>query len=237
MDEAQKQVILERAKNWFKDEIIASHKDNIRKLKKSKEFDINPFLVSYLSSFFPGQEKSRSVAKALLYPRVLGTSITTSFGTRMQSFASSVLGSSFPSLISGLDIEFVDQVDQIKKYCQLKLGPNTLNKYDVETIHGHFGTAMRLAKTNNLRVPTTDFVVGILFGESQDVNSHYKRLQNDFHYTLLVGKDFWHHLTGDEQFFHELIEIIRLSAQEDEVASILEKTIDELSREPEIQKF
>ena len=237
MDESAKQVILERAKSWFKEEIIVNHKKNIRKLKKSKELDINPFLVSYLSSFFPGEKKSRAVAKALLYPRVLGTSIVTSLGGRMQNFASAVLGSTFPSLISGLDIEFVDQVDEIRKYCQLKLGPNTLNTGDVQTIHGHFSTAVRLARTNNLRIPSTDFVVGVLFGETQDVNGSYKQLQNEFHYTLLVGKDFWHHLTGDEQFFYELFGVIRLSAQEDEVAQILEETIEALSREPEIQKF
>lgn len=42
------------------------------------------------------------------------------------------------SVGGGIDIEFVDSFDDRKKYCQLKSGPNTINKDDVITIKNHF---------------------------------------------------------------------------------------------------
>lgn len=62
------------------------------------------------------------VAKALYFPRVLGTSINTSFGTRIQSMFVE-LGMAEGSKIKGMDIEFIDKIDLRKKWCQLKSGP------------------------------------------------------------------------------------------------------------------
>jgi len=78
-----------------------------------------------------------SIARALVYPRILGTSIATSFGQNIQRFCTEVL-SGFGSAISGVDIEFIDQLDGRKKYCQVKSGPETINKDDIETISRHF---------------------------------------------------------------------------------------------------
>ena len=105
-----------------------------------------------------------SLAKVLVYPRVLGTSITTSFGTSMQKFISTVL-KGYGSTTSGIDIEFIDQIDGRKKYCQLKSGPDALNNYDVTTIINHFKSAKRLAKTNNLIVSSEDFIFCTVYGE------------------------------------------------------------------------
>ena len=69
----------------------------------------------------------------------------------MQTFISSVL-ESYGSLVPGIDLEFIDGLDGRKKYCQAKLGPNTLNKDDITTIHNHFRNARNLGKTNNLPV-------------------------------------------------------------------------------------
>ena len=55
----------------------------------------------------------------------------------MQGFISAIQNA-VGSTTSGMDIEFTDQTDGRKKYCQLKAGPNTINADDVETIAGHF---------------------------------------------------------------------------------------------------
>ena len=151
MEAQQKAEILQSAKNWFRDSIATNHKRNTEKLGDPKEFNINPFLVNYLANFLTGDNSPESIAKALIYPRMLGTSITTTLGTSMQRFTSDVLGG-FGSMITGIDIEFEDQLDGRKKYCQLKSGPNTINKDDVETISGHFTAAKNLARTNNLNI-------------------------------------------------------------------------------------
>jgi hypothetical protein len=161
-----------------------------------------------LAAFLTGALSPESVAKALLYPRVLGTSITTSFGTNMQKFISDVLKSSFGSMVRGIDIEFVDALDGRKKYCQVKLGPNTINRDDVETIHRHFKDARNLGRTNNVKVAHGDLVVAILYGEPGQESGHYKRLRDELDYPLFIGQEFWHRLTGDPNFYAELRQAI-----------------------------
>src|SRR5699024_1073932 len=102
--------------------IAKSHMANTEKLTSLEQFNVNPFLNKYLANFLTGNDDSRSVAKALVYPRVLGTSINTTFGNQMQSFISDVLGGQ-GSLSPGIDIEFIDKIDGHKKYCQIKAGP------------------------------------------------------------------------------------------------------------------
>lgn len=108
MNQDEKNIILEKAQLWFKKSIAENHIKNTIKLIKPSEFDINPFLAVYLANFLTGEAKPADIAKALIYPRVLGTSITTSFGTNIQKFTNEVL-SSYGSTTSGIDIEFIDR--------------------------------------------------------------------------------------------------------------------------------
>ncbi len=228
MDHSEKQSILKKAQDWFLATIAENHIKNTEKLTNPDEFNINPFLASYLANFLTGNSSPESIAKALVYPRVLGSSITTSFGTNVQKFTSDVL-SSFGSTTAGIDIEFIDQVDGEKKYCQLKAGPNTINRDDVETIHGHFGATQRLSRTNNLRIPSDDLIVGVLYGEHSDLSSHYLRLENECNHPILVGDAFWHHLTGDDTFYHDLIAVIVQVAEKADGKHIIEETIQALA--------
>lgn len=237
LSEDEKQEILTKAKVWFRDVIAKNHITNTAKLNNPDEFDINPFLVTYLATFLGGECDETSVARALIYPRALGTSITTSFGHNMQHFVTEVLGETFGSTTPGVDIEFIDQIDGEKKYCQVKLGPNTINKDDVETINGHFTGAKNLAKTNNLKIGLNDLVVAVLYGEEDQVSSHYKRLRDAYHYNLLVGNNFWLHLTGDEEFYEELLGAISSVAKETKGSTILEQTVQSLATHPTITKI
>ena len=124
MNKKEKEEILIRFKDWFQDSLIESHRKNTEKLTDINEFNINPFLLYYLANYLEGNSAPKSLAKALVYPRVLGTSITTSFGTQMQTFITKVLGA-YGSTTQGIDIEFIDQIDKRKKYCQLKSGPRS----------------------------------------------------------------------------------------------------------------
>jgi len=228
MNEMDKKTILNKAQQWFLDTIAKNHIVNTEKLADPDEFNINPFLATYLANFLIGNSSPESIAKALVYPRVLGSSITTSFGTNVQKFTSEVL-SSFGSTTPGIDIEFADQVDGHKKYCQLKAGPNTINRDDVKSIHGHFGATQRLSRTNNLRIPSDDLIVGVLYGEHSDLSGHYLLLENDYNHPVIVGKDFWHRLTGDETFYHDLIAAIVQVAEQADGKRVIEETIQALA--------
>ena len=237
MIEAERKRILEQVKEWFRTVIVQNHLRNTQKLKSPSKFDMNPFLTSYLAAYLTGELTPESVAKALVYPRVLGTSITTSFGTNIQKFISDVLRSSFGSLVSGIDIEFTDAVDGRRKYCQVKLGPKTINSDDVETIHRHFKDARNLGRTNNVTVAHGDLVVGILYGEPGQEGGNYKRLRDEYGYPLFIGQEFWFRLTGDEKFYADLRQAIAEVAIESRSADLLGDTIRQLAATPEIKKL
>ena len=140
-------------------------------------------------------------------------------------------------MVRGIDIEFVDSVDSRRKYCQVKLGPNTINRDDVETIHQHFKAARNLGRTNNVIVAQGDLVVAILYGEPGQESGHYKRLRDELDYPLFIGQEFWLRLTGDTNFYAELRLAIAEVAVEARGAALLDQTIQQLAATPEIKKL
>lgn len=227
MTEQERLLILEKSKIFFKNEIVKSHIKNTTKLCSVDEFNINPFLHTYLAQFAFGNSDPESLAKILIYPRVLGTSITTTFGNKMQAFCGQVLDGN-GSLVNGMDIEFIDYIDGQKKYCQIKAGPQTINKDDVKTICDHFSAAIRLSRTNNLHITSDNCVVGIFYGEPKDLSANYRKIEKD--YPVYIGKDFWYRLTGDENFYNKLIASFAEAAKEMDSSKLLNDTIQKLSQ-------
>jgi hypothetical protein len=236
MNNEEKLKILDEAKRWFAESIAENHIKNTKKLIDPNEFNINPFLAAYLANFLTGNSSPESIARALVLPRVLSTSITTSFGTHIQKFAG-ILRDSLGSTTSGIDIEFVDQIDGNRKYCQLKLGPNTINKDDVESIAGHFKGVINLARTNGVRIHREDMVVGVIYGEIRELSSHYKRITKEYDYPVLIGQDFWHRLTGDQNFYSDLFHAISSVAIEADFKDDLEEVIQKLAKSDTIKKL
>lgn len=202
MDTDRKQRIIESGKDFFRSVIIPKHINNVRKLKL-KDFKINPFLVNYIASFLCGNTAPESLAKALLYPRILGTSISTSFGSNLQNFVSALAAQAGTgSGIEGIDIEFVDAIDGRKKYCQCKASPQTINHDDVATIMGHFAKLANKARLDHLDLRLDDMIVGILYGPKDDLSGHYRKI--DEYYPVYCGEEFWEHVTGDKDFYVRL---------------------------------
>jgi len=230
MNQKGKNKILKSFKEWFKDSLIESHRKNTLKLKDINEFNINPFLLYYLANYLEGNSNPESLAKALVFPRALGTSITTSFGTQMQTFITKVLGA-YGSTTTGIDIEFIDQIDRRKKYCQLKSGPNAINKDDIKTIKDHFQGVKNLARTNNLKIDLSDLVFCLTYGEESEKNSFIKALEKE--YKVYMGKDFWHRFTGDQFFYRDLIHSAGEIAKEVNMKNIVDDVIKNLSEDIE----
>lgn len=239
MNLQEQEALLLKAQSWFRDTILPKHLTNTSKLKDVKNFDINPFLAPYLAVFMTGELTAQSIAKAITYPRVLGSSITTSFGQNMQKFISDVLANAFGSTTTGIDLEFTDCKDGRKKYCQVKLGPNTINKDDVVTIHNHFKAVRNLGRTNNIPVRQDDMVIGILYGVPGQEKNHYKTLRDTHDYPVFIGQEFWHRLTGAEDFYPRLIESISAVALETEEKGkqAIVKVVATLSQDEQIIKL
>ena len=234
MDDLRRIQIIENAKAFFRTEIVRSHIEGAcNRAGKLSGYNVNPFLFKYLANFLTGNDDSESIARALVLPRVLGSSITTTFGMKIQSLISSLF-QGLGSTTQGIDIEFVDAIDGRKKYCQLKAGPNTINHDDVTTIINHFQGIRNLARANNLNIGIDDMIVGVVYGETAELSSHYKRIANT--YPVIIGKDFWHRLTGKDDFYFELIDAVGEVALEVDASKVVEQTIKKLALEIE-QKY
>lgn len=231
MDEKTKKIILDTAVEFFKKQFVKSHVAKIKKLHHLKEFDYTAFYINYLANFLTGNDSPKSLAKALIYPRILATSPNTIMGNVAQRFCSQLSGV-LGSTTSGMDIEFEDQIDHRYKFAQIKLGVNTLNSKDVNPMVEEFRSAKRLAVQNNRNVNDTDFIVGVLFGSHEDVSNNYKNIEKNF--PVFVGKDFWTRLTGDENFYSDLIDRLGELAKEADAETKLEEAIDSLAKEIEI---
>lgn len=235
MTEEQKLAIIKSGKQYFREIIIPKHIKNLETLRL-KDFKINPFLVNYLAAFLCGDTTSLSLAKALVYPRILGTSINTSFGQNIQIFISGlaqVAGTA--SGIDGIDIEFVDAIDGRRKYCQCKAGPQTINKDDIATILGHFKHLHNKARLDRMSVQIDDMIVGVLYGEKDELSAHYKLI--DSHYPVYCGAEFWEHLTGDADFYHRMAKAFGEVVEEDGIdgSLLIKAKIEEIAGEIEEQ--
>lgn len=199
MDNQQKQAIINSGKEYFRSIIIPNHIKNLRKLQLNS-FNINPFLINYLAAFLCGDTEPISLAKALVYPRILGTSLNTSFGQNIQIFISQlqeVVGGA--SGINGIDIEFIDAIDGRRKYCQCKAGPQTINKDDIATVLSHFKYLMNKSRLDRMGLQFDDLIVGVMYGEKENLSAFYKAINT--HYPVMCGAEFWERLTGDKNFY------------------------------------
>lgn len=202
MDPIVKEAIIVSGKDYFRTIIIPNHIKQLEKLHL-RDFNVNPFLVNYLAAFLCGDTSPQSIAKALLYPRVLGTSINTSFGQNIQKFISTIEQiTGCASGIDGIDIEFVDALDGRIKYCQLKAGPQTINKDDIATILGHFKHLIGKARIDKIPLQIDDLIVGVLYGDERLLSANYKAI--GAHYPVYCGAEFWYRLTGDKDFYFRL---------------------------------
>jgi len=230
MTNIEKEKILKKATEIFASKIAKPHKSNIEKLSDPSEFSINPFLQGYLAKLLCGDTSPRSIAMSLIYPRVLGTSITTTFGNQIQYFCSEVL-QGYGSKIPGLDLEFVDVVDKRRKYCQAKAGPNTLNKDDVEPMVAKFKKIVNLARANKSSpIAFGDLVVAVAYGTEDQLNQNFKALREQHNITVLVGFDFWYRLTGDKNFFRDLTVAFAKAAEKVDTEGLINKTVESLSK-------
>lgn len=216
---------------YFETFIFENHINASLKVhSKLKSYNINPIVVKYLSKVLEGNYSPEGVAKALFYPRVLGTSINTSFGTRIQNMFVE-LQIADGSLIKGMDIEFIDKIDNRKKWCQLKSGPNTINSEDVRPLMKKFTDTIQLARTNRAlaNVNNTDFMVGVLYGETSELSMHYKEIDK-FH-PVIIGKDFWHRVTGFPNFYDGLVFALHECINNLDTKEFIIKGCDELADE------
>lgn len=232
----QRDDLIESILNYIERKVFIQHINNAtKKHSRLSSYKLNPIILRYLSNILANDYTPEGVAKALYYPRVLGTSMTTTFGSVLQKMLCE-LKLVTPSLIPGMDIEFVDKLDGRLKWCQLKSGPNTLNSKDVNPMIEEFEKTIRLAKQNGLRdFNNNDFIVGILYGYRQQLSQHYKKIDEKF--PVYIGNEFWDRITGFEKFYDSLINSLERDIKELEAHKKINDGYEKLLAEIKVSKL
>lgn len=231
--------LTEDIKQYFKKEFADIILEKLTDGHELSSFNVNPFLITALSKGVLGEATPLNMAKALLYPRVFGTSISTTLGDKLQKFC--IRMGARASSTPGMDVEFEDKVEKRPLLLQLKAGPNTINSGDVKPIVDDMNSAYRLLRQNKSdNIPT--FALGVLYGTHDDISGYYKKIEGSsvggqLNVPILVGKDFWHRLTGNENFYSDLIGVfVELFDQED-YSKLFETDLENLAREIEAKYF
>ncbi|MBI2551609.1 restriction endonuclease [Candidatus Uhrbacteria bacterium] len=221
-------------RGFFDDEFSDLISEKLEKGHSLSKFKVNPFTLIALASGVLGEATPENMAKALLYPHVFGTSVTTTFGDKMQKLCILHLGAQASST-PGMDIEFVDKVDGKKILLQLKSGPNTINAGDVAPILEDFRSAHRLLLQNRASdLPV--FAIGVVYGRKEMLSGHYRKIlaQNvggQMEIPVYIGKDFWWRMTGEEGFYESMIRIFVEVFGEKNFQALLEDDLKRLSSE------
>ena len=205
--ESQNELINKVCDEIMKKIIIHNRKKAINKFAKIEEYQINYFLINYLCKFFGEDVNPETLSKALYYPKVLGTSLTTSFGTNIQKLLVN-LNLAKGSLCDGIDIEYKDKITNKKVFCQVKAGPNTINSGNVAPIKKKFEKLINLGRTNDEFINNYQCIVGLIYGSEDQISQHYKRI--DETYAVYSAEKFWHSITGYDDFYFSLINEIDL---------------------------
>ena len=221
---------------WFSSTFIPHQEELLQKWLKAKNHNINPYLVAYKSAALTGSKSAEGIAEALITLSWLGQGLSTSFGMQFQAQLTKILRDVFGSTTSGIDVEFIDNFDGRKKYAQIKLGPDTINSDDVETIDNHFKAIKRLGRTNNLALQNNDLIIGVIYGSHSQLNANYKALK-DRDYEIFVGDEFFEHVTGVPDLGTQLVEAAVSASKTVNVNSLLERAIDTLSQDPIITRL
>ena len=70
-------------------------------------------------------------------------------------------------------------------------------------------------------------IVGVLYGTPEQLSANYKKIK--LQYPVIVGKDFWLRLTGDEGFYDDLIKAFGEVANETDAKEQLDEVIKKLA--------
>lgn len=102
-----------------------------------------------------------------------------------------------------------------------------VNNDDIKTVVDHFDALRRLARTNSLDVRDTDCIFGLLYGKEEEKSGVIRTIERS--YPVFIGEEFWHHFTGDKDFYNDLIQAIGEIANEFDLSEVVEETIEKLA--------
>lgn len=82
-----------------------------------------------------------------------------------------------------------------------------------------------------MQLNTTDCIVCVIYGKKDELNDHYKKINE--YYPVYVGQDFWFRLTGDKEFYNDIINAFVEAGNDADSTKLINEVIDKLARKIE----
>jgi hypothetical protein len=109
-----------------------------------------------------------------------------------------------------------------------------LQVHDVPPLINKFTKTINLARTNAALkgISNNDFIVGVLYGESEELSQHYLNINKK--HPVIIGKDFWHRVTGYPNFYDKLVVELQKLIDTIDTKDLITKGVDKLAKEIKI---
>jgi len=107
------------------------------------------------------------------------------------------------SSAEGIDLEFVDK--DVRYIVSIKSGPNWGNSSQIKRLESNFKKAKRILRTN-----TDQSYISAVNGCCYGKYGPYDR----GNYIKICGQDFWYFISGDKDFYQDIIEPLGHKAKE-----------------------
>ncbi len=161
----------------------------------------NPYLLKSASYLLPVSE----IVKRLLNEHIfeIKNIIFEKFCKDLAIFVSSKVYGGTKSSAEGLDLEF--SKEDVRYIVSIKSGPNWGNSAQIRKMKDNFKKAKRIIGTNSSKVNIVA-VNGCCYGRDNKPDKG--------EYLKLCGQRFWEFISGDEDFYTEIIEPIGHLAEE-----------------------
>lgn len=213
-------------------EFLQTQYENLRSLTLN-DLDINVLLAKAL-----GFTSTEEAVEFYVYQRITRSAVT-SWGQGALEDLCIVSGSEeIPRdenvSVSGKAFDMKKQKQEETYYIQLKSGPNTMNVGMVNSLND-------MIEEIEDKHRDAIGILGMTYGRPQQVSSQIRGNLNDFDEKALIGKEFWEFLTGDENYYYDLIaRIDRISKEASEqfdrtFLEAVDDKIEELSQEWEAE--
>ena len=228
-----KAAVLKAAEKWIVDDFHTRNLKNIKKLSDINEFTINPILLKYLSRVYHGKHNPECLVRTLIAPRILSTSVTTTFGNRIKPFIISNFPDVSKSLLHGVDIEFLDKSKKnpTSGYCKIFAGPHTLNSTTSQNVIENFNNLISKKKLKK-----SDLFIGVTYGEDKELSENYLKIRSKG-YKIVCGQDFWNMLTGHKSFYDDLIKSFKSGVDKIDETALINKIISDLKKDNKIKRY
>ncbi|UMZ73114.1 TdeIII family type II restriction endonuclease [Natranaerofaba carboxydovora] len=163
------------------------------------DLDINIFLIKALAF-----SKAEEVIEFYIHQRIT-RSVVTSWGICLEKICVFSGAKKIPENENvedqGEKFDIKKSYDDIDYYIQLKSGPNTMNVQMVKALN-------RMIEKIEQKNDNVKAILGMTYGKNSAISGQIKKYLEDFDDRAYIGKEFWNLISGKENFYSELFEII-----------------------------